>query len=217
MRFKPSSMTFRRAVCLGLAVTMTALQPMQFAMAAKVGVLLAHGIQDDGRGMEELAKSIRASTTAPIKLNSYSWDTKLLVNQASEIQTVLAGDKLTRDDETKEYTDKNGVKSTKTRSPADYINTKNWLSSNTDVDKILLAGHSQGGLRLRQYLQQVASPTAQAKVAGLITFGTPHKGAAIANNGNGVVSAITVGVLGPLGSVGIVLGIPALGGCKPSR
>jgi hypothetical protein len=28
---------------------------MQFAMAAKVGVLLAHGIRDDGRGMEELA------------------------------------------------------------------------------------------------------------------------------------------------------------------
>jgi triacylglycerol esterase/lipase EstA (alpha/beta hydrolase family) len=219
MRFKPDSMTLRRVACFGLAVTIAALQPMQFAMAAKVGVLLAHGIRDDGRGMEELALSIRRETQAPIKLNSYTWDDKLLVDQANEVQNVLSGVTLKRDDpkETAKYKNKlTGIEEIKTKTPSEFLNKENWFDANSNaVDKILLAGHSQGGLRLRQYLQQVASPTAQNKVAGLITFGTPHKGAAIANNGNGVASSITLGVLGPLAiynpGVGIVAAIPILG------
>ena len=53
----------------------------------------------------------------------------------------------------------------------------------TGAPKVFLVAHSMGGLASRVYLQQHGGG---AKVAGLVTIGTPHHGTALARHGVGV-------------------------------
>ncbi|HRL76689.1 MAG TPA: alpha/beta fold hydrolase [Candidatus Accumulibacter phosphatis] len=51
----------------------------------------------------------------------------------------------------------------------------------TGADRLLLVGHSMGGLVARRYLQRCGS----ARVARLVTLGTPHQGSQLAHIGAG--------------------------------
>ena len=51
----------------------------------------------------------------------------------------------------------------------------------TGAERVLLAGHSMGGLVARAYLQRCG----HARVAGLVTLGTPHQGSHLASIGPG--------------------------------
>ncbi|QKS29763.1 MAG: alpha/beta fold hydrolase [Candidatus Accumulibacter similis] len=51
----------------------------------------------------------------------------------------------------------------------------------TGADRLLLVGHSMGGLAARRYLQRCGS----ARVARLVTLGTPHQGSRLAHIGAG--------------------------------
>lgn len=48
------------------------------------------------------------------------------------------------------------------------------------VDKVMLVGHSMGGLVARAYLQKLGGAR---RVLGLVTLGTPHHGSALASEG----------------------------------
>jgi triacylglycerol lipase len=51
----------------------------------------------------------------------------------------------------------------------------------TGAERLILVGHSMGGLVARAYLQRYG----EARVAGLVTLGTPHQGSALAHLGYG--------------------------------
>lgn len=51
----------------------------------------------------------------------------------------------------------------------------------TGAERVLLAGHSMGGLVARAYLQRCGN----ARAAGLVTLGTPHQGSQLASIGPG--------------------------------
>jgi pimeloyl-ACP methyl ester carboxylesterase len=53
------------------------------------------------------------------------------------------------------------------------------ITQTTNKQKVIIVGHSMGGLAAREYLQRIASSN-NHKVAKLITLGTPHLGADIA-------------------------------------
>lgn len=55
----------------------------------------------------------------------------------------------------------------------------------TGKSKVILIGHSMGGLASRDYIQRWANPS-NPKVAKLLTLGTPHLGANIAQNSIGL-------------------------------
>ena len=55
----------------------------------------------------------------------------------------------------------------------------------TQKSKVIIVGHSMGGLASREYLQRLADPN-NPKVAKLLTLGTPHLGANIAQNTLGI-------------------------------
>ena len=70
------------------------------------------------------------------------------------------------------------------------------LAANPDKSKVILAGHSMGGLASREYLQRYengqytwwadpSDPTDGHKVAKLITVGTPHRGSNLSGGGLG--------------------------------
>jgi triacylglycerol esterase/lipase EstA (alpha/beta hydrolase family) len=78
-----------------------------------------------------------------------------------------------------------------------YAKSVSQLAQN--VDKIVLVGHSQGGLRSREFLQSVGDRNgdfslARSKVTGLVTMGSPLNGAAIAQNAPGF-AAWNIGLL----------------------
>ena len=64
------------------------------------------------------------------------------------------------------------------------------LAANPGKDKVILIGHSAGGLAAREYLQRDTAPTASGRwwlsnehrVAKLITVGTPHRGSNLFGN-----------------------------------
>jgi pimeloyl-ACP methyl ester carboxylesterase len=56
------------------------------------------------------------------------------------------------------------------------------ICAQTNSDQLIIVAHSMGGLATRAYLAKHAS---DARVAKLITLGTPHHGTASANNGPG--------------------------------
>jgi pimeloyl-ACP methyl ester carboxylesterase len=53
--------------------------------------------------------------------------------------------------------------------------------SNNPNAKVILMGHSMGGLRARSYLQSLSDYTNREKVRGLVTIDTPHHGAPLIN------------------------------------
>jgi pimeloyl-ACP methyl ester carboxylesterase len=78
--------------------------------------------------------------------------------------------------------------------------------STVSTKKLVVVGHSQGGLRVRQYVQQTGDGATyradRDRVRGLAVIGTPNYGAPIANNGpilvaqafNSVAAVFTYGV-----------------------
>jgi triacylglycerol lipase len=52
----------------------------------------------------------------------------------------------------------------------------------TGAERLILVGHSMGGLVARAYLQRHG----EARVAGLVTLGTPHQGSGLAHLGYGL-------------------------------
>ena len=71
---------------------------------------------------------------------------------------------------------------------------------NLSTSKVILVGQSQGGLRVRQYLQQTGTSStysaARNRVRSLAVIGAPNYGAPIANNGPGLVSQALSAVSG---------------------
>jgi len=67
--------------------------------------------------------------------------------------------------------------------------------SQANVQNIVLIGHSQGGLRSREYVQHLNGQYASSgasKVIGLVTIGSPNYGAPIVNNAYSVVGFLSL-------------------------
>ncbi|OIQ70121.1 PGAP1-like protein [mine drainage metagenome] len=55
------------------------------------------------------------------------------------------------------------------------------LLTQTGADKVVLVGHSMGGLAIRAWLRRYTS-SRMAQIAAIITLGTPHQGTRIASS-----------------------------------
>jgi pimeloyl-ACP methyl ester carboxylesterase len=67
------------------------------------------------------------------------------------------------------------------------------------VDKVILVGHSRGGLIVRKYILDRWTHDQTIDVAKVITYGTPHLGAQLANVGEEVIiNGVLMGLAGPI-------------------
>lgn len=163
-------------------ITLSAVALLPGAFAQRMGFELAHGI-NSGYGMFQ-----EAMTTPNGRQTLEQYLQKL--DGVARVQGVTCN---TKAFDVNQQVYENACESHTTS----YAKSVNQLAR--DVDKMILVGHSQGGLRSREFLQSVGDRNgdfslARSKVTGLVTMGSPLNGAAIAQNAPGF-AAWNIGLL----------------------
>lgn len=163
-------------------ITLSALALLPGAFAQRMGFELAHGI-NSGYGM------FQEAMTTPNGRQTLEQYLQTLEGVA-RVQGVTCN---TKAFDVNKQVYENVCESHTTS----YAKSVNQLAR--DVDKMILVGHSQGGLRSREFLQSVGDRNgdfslARSKVTGLVTLGSPLNGAAIAQNAPGF-AAWNIGLL----------------------